>query len=212
MKSTLIYVFPIVLLLASIASSREEGDMKSSNSPWRKLGPREKRVIVDKGTEAPFTGKYGEHFQAGVYHCKRCGAELFGSKDKFKSNCGWPAFDDAIEGAVRREMDADGFRVEILCNACGGHLGHVFEGEGLTEKNLRHCVNSISMVFVPYEQKANEKKAIFAAGCFWGVEYHLARQEGVISTTVGYTGGFLDNPSYDMSFMDSPLVEAETMI
>ncbi|MFA5238422.1 MAG: bifunctional methionine sulfoxide reductase B/A protein [Phycisphaerae bacterium] len=162
----------------------------------RKLTAEEERVIVHKGTEKPFSGKYNDYFEKGVYTCKRCGAELFKSTSKFESECGWPSFDDEIEGAVEKHKDADGVRTEIICKKCGAHLGHIFSGEELTAKNVRYCVNSISMNFIPEGQQRIEK-AIFASGCFWGTEYYLKQAPGVISTTVGYTGGNLDNPTYE---------------
>ncbi len=161
----------------------------------RKLTTEEERIIVHKGTEPLFSGKYNDHFEKGVYTCRRCGAELFRSSSKFKSGCGWPSFDEQIEGAVKWQKDADGVRTEIICANCGGHLGHVFLGEQLTTKNTRYCVNSISMDFMPAGSKQTEK-AIFASGCFWGTEYHFKQAPGVISTAVGYTGGQVDNPTY----------------
>ncbi|MEK6954724.1 MAG: methionine-R-sulfoxide reductase [Candidatus Micrarchaeota archaeon] len=114
-----------------------------------KLTAQEKHVIEDKGTEAPFSGKYDDYFRPGTYVCRRCEAPLYRSEDKFDAHCGWPAFDDEIAGAVKRIPDADGNRVEIQCSKCGAHLGHVFTGERLTRKDVRHCVNSISMNFIP---------------------------------------------------------------
>ena len=120
-----------------------------SQTNFKKLTPEEEQVIVNKGTEMPFTGKYYAFWDTGTYVCKRCGAKLYRSENKFEAECGWPSFDDEIPGAVKRLPDADGRRTEIQCANCGAHLGHVFTGEHFTEKNTRHCVNSMSMDFIP---------------------------------------------------------------
>ena len=118
------------------------------SADFNELNDEERSVIINKGTERPFTGKYDNFYEGGLYVCKQCDAPLYRSEHKFQSTCGWPSFDDEIENAVKRDADADGRRIEILCANCDGHLGHVFEGEGMTDKNIRHCVNSVSMKFV----------------------------------------------------------------
>jgi methionine-R-sulfoxide reductase len=123
--------------------------LSSSHIQSKKLTPEEEQVIVHKGTEMPYTGKYYAFWDQGTYVCKRCGAKLYRSESKFDAGCGWPSYDDEISGAVKHVPDADGCRTEIQCANCGAHLGHVFTGERFTEKNTRHCVNSISMEFVP---------------------------------------------------------------
>ncbi|MEI7983149.1 MAG: bifunctional methionine sulfoxide reductase B/A protein [Bacteroidota bacterium] len=163
---------------------------------YNELTKEEEQVIVHKGTERPFSGKYESFTEPGTYVCKRCGAPLYHSTDKFDARCGWPSFDDEIPGAVKRVPDADGVRTEIQCAKCGAHLGHVFTGEGYTAKDVRHCVNSISLDFIQTSSPALTDTALFAGGCFWGVEYYMKKMKGVISTEVGYTGGRTDHPSY----------------
>ena len=119
-----------------------------SKDQWNKLSQEEGRVILKKGTEMPFTGEFNDFYKEGTFVCRQCEQPLYTSSDKFSSGCGWPSFDDEIKGAVEKVRDADGRRVEIICSNCKGHLGHVFEGEGFTQKNTRHCVDSISLKFV----------------------------------------------------------------
>jgi len=171
-----------------------QSDYKKQN--YNKLTPEEQAVIVNKGTEKPFSGKYYRHKEKGVYICKRCNAKLFTSKNKFDSNCGWPSFDDSIPDAVKRVTDKDGVRTEAICKNCGAHLGHIFTGEGFTEKNTRYCVNSLSLNFIPSRKVEQLENAYFAGGCFWGVEYFFQNAKGVISTRVGYMGGHKPNPTY----------------
>lgn len=170
--------------------------------PWTKkieqLSDEERHVIINKGTERPFIGKYTNEKSDGTYTCKLCGTPLYKSSDKFDSHCGWPSFDDEIKGAIKRVPDKDGRRVEIVCATCGAHLGHVFEGEGFTTKNIRHCVNSISLEFIKKDDAAknNLVRAYFAGGCFWGVEYYLQKLHGVKEVTSGFMGGHVKNPTY----------------
>jgi peptide methionine sulfoxide reductase msrA/msrB len=165
----------------------------------KKFTDLENSIMFHKATERAGTGEFDHFFEDGIYTCKNCGVPLYSSAFKFDSGCGWPSFDDEIKGTIKKETDSDGRRVEILCNNCGIHLGHVFSGEGATLKNLRHCVNSASMEFVDENNMTSSSRfqiAILAAGCFWGVEHYLAKLPGVLSAQVGYTGGHTDFPTY----------------
>lgn len=199
-----------VMVIAGLLSSL----LLNGQTMKKALSPFERSIMIDKGTERPFSGAFWDTFEAGAYHCRQCGAQLFVSDAKFDAGCGWPSFDDAIPGAVATAPDADGRRTEILCAKCGGHLGHLFTGEGFTPKNHRHCVNSASLEFVPLasplvpitsptespnrvaDKENVTEEAIFAGGCFWGVEHLMQKQPGVISVESGYSGGRTQNPTY----------------
>lgn len=175
----------------------------------RKLTEFEHSVIEKKGTERPFSGEYHLHDANGVYVCKRCDAPLYLSEHKFNAHCGWPAFDDEVAGAVKRCPDPDGQRIEIVCTQCDGHLGHVFEGEYLTEKNIRHCVNSVSMVFKAADTsnatnrttgvdtaQPRHQFATLGGGCFWCFEAIFTQLNGVIAVQSGYSGGEQSDANY----------------
>lgn len=180
---------------------------------YNRLNPEEIRVIENRGTEMPFSGKYDGFYEAGIYNCRKCNRPLFSSTGKFDSGSGWPSFDDAIKGAVKEIPDADGRRVEIVCSNCGGHLGHVFRGEQITPKNTRHCVNSISLDFKSIESEEKYKKAYFSAGCFWGVEYWFQKIEGVFDANSGYMGGYTTNPTYrDICYKETGHLETVEVI
>lgn len=191
MKKRIFTLLTVIMVFMSESANSQE------KLVYNDLTKEESYIINDKGTERPFTGKYYKSKEKGTYVCKRCGSALYNSSDKFESDCGWPSFDDEIKGAVLRLPDPDGMRTEIECASCGAHLGHVFTGERLTSKNVRHCVNSLSMDFIPAVVEAGRYgTALFAGGCFWGVEYFLQKEPGVISVTSGYTGGVVKNPTY----------------
>ncbi len=186
-------------------SETSDNTKEKRNMNYNKLTKEEQHIILNKGTERPHTGIYNDFFEEGTFNCKQCGTALYKSDTKFDGHCGWPSFDEEIEGAVKRISDADGRRTEIVCANCGGHLGHVFLGEGFTDKNTRHCVNSVSLSFSPLKElvknfdadKPKQETGIFASGCFWGTEHWMKKQKGIISTDVGYIGGHVDKPTYE---------------
>jgi peptide methionine sulfoxide reductase msrA/msrB len=159
------------------------------------LNAEEQHILKNKGTEEPFTGEYNEHFEAGIFICRACENPLYESNTKFNSGCGWPSFDDELEGAIVRHEDLSGGRnrTEICCARCNGHLGHVFRGEQITEKNTRHCVNSLSIKFILHNHL---ETATFGAGCFWHVEKIFRQTKGVYLANSGYMGGDTLNPTY----------------
>lgn len=206
------YYLILLLVVSSCNAQNETDDMMNQEKPttveYNKLTKAEERIIIQKGTEYPNTGEFNKHYEDGTYICRQCNQQLYQSSSKFNSNCGWPSFDDEIDGAVNRILDSDGRRTEIVCSNCSGHLGHVFVGEKFTEKNTRHCVNSISMEFIPNGQPVpetitlNDSKELdtitFGAGCFWCVEVLFQKLKGVSHVESGYAGGKIKKPTYKM--------------
>ena len=154
--------------------------------------------MVNKGTEYCYSGIYDNFITDGTYLCRNCGLALFSSKDKFHSYSGWPSFDREIKNNINKVTDLDQVRTELLCSRCNAHLGHIFYGEGHTELNTRYCINSLALEFVPYKNVVDTEEAIVAAGCFWGVEHLFKKLKGVLKTEAGYTGGFVENPNYEL--------------
>jgi peptide methionine sulfoxide reductase msrA/msrB len=188
----------VLIIFLTLYSFSMNNEIYSQEKPgYNNLSKEEAAVILKKGTEYPFTGKFEKFNEKGTYICKQCGAALYNSSGKFDAGCGWPSFDDEIPGAVTKHPDPDGKRTEIVCSSCGAHLGHVFTGEKFTAKDTRHCVNSVSLDFIPATVPAGRYGTAFlAGGCFWGVEYLMQKTPGVISVESGFTGGHVKNPSY----------------
>lgn len=162
------------------------------------LPPFTQSVALQKATEPPFSGCF-THVppERGTYLCRRCGLGLWDSTSQFGSHCGWPSFDDRLNSNIVEHIDDDGFRTEIICKRCSSHLGHVFRGEGYTDKNQRDCVNSVMLDFVPYPEILDTEEIIIAGGCFWGIQDKFNHEQGVVFTECGYTGGHLVSPSYE---------------
>ncbi|MFA6702925.1 MAG: bifunctional methionine sulfoxide reductase B/A protein [Dysgonamonadaceae bacterium] len=199
----ILYIFLMLTLSSfnqekknSLHSKEHIKNQSTEKMKYNKLTNAEERVIQFRETERPFSGEYLNNKKAGTYICKRCDTPLFRSSDKFDAHCGWPSFDDEIEGGVKRVNNADGIRTEIVCMNCGAHLGHVFLNEGYTTKQTRHCVNSISLKFIPNINNS-VNKVYFASGCFWGTEYFFMKAPGVVRTRVGFMGGDVENPTYE---------------
>lgn len=161
------------------------------------LTPQARRIICDKATEYPNSGSYVNVASQGSYLCRRCGLALFRASHQFHSGCGWPSFDDEILTTVKRLPDRDGQRTEIICSRCDAHLGHIFVGEYLTNKNLRHCVNSAAIDYVSNAAVIDTEEAIVAGGCFWGVDHFLKKLPGVLKVEAGYIGGNVVDPTYN---------------
>ncbi len=168
-----------------------------NNLKFNKLTATEEQIIVHKGTEMAGTGEYDKVFADGLYVCRRCDTPLYKSGSKFDAHCGWPSFDQEISGRVNRQTDSDGARTEINCALCGAHLGHVFMGEKMTAKDTRHCVNSLSIRFIPQLKSTPDAAvAVFGGGCFWCLEAVFQRLTGISSVVSGYAGGTTPNPTY----------------
>ena len=164
---------------------------------YHSLSSEEKEIIIHKQTEKPHSGLYNDFHKIGVFVCKKCDHPLYLSQNKFSSQCGWPSFDEEISNHVQKIPDQDGYRTEILCNRCHGHLGHVFTGEHFTATNTRHCVNSLSLSFVSAFTSEGHERALFAGGCFWGLQHLLKEPQGVLYTKAGYIGGHVTNATYE---------------
>lgn len=161
------------------------------------LTPNVLQILRHKATERPFSGQYNTVLSEGTYLCRGCGLALFRAHSQFNSSCGWPSFDMNIANNVKRVPDKDQIRTEIICNRCDGHLGHVFEGEGFTRENTRHCVNSIAVEYVQDQNVTDSEEAIVCGGCFWGVEHCFSQIDGVLLAESGYIGGTANAPSYE---------------